>query len=146
MSERVTSAQLQKDASSLQPFLWIGAAWIGFSAGVCWRFTPPLLLPLALRWMLGLSLLCLLDLLAIAKTIHHLFMTVGSENGSNGQETHPNRFFSAIRASYWGAIKIACFLLFGATLLMGRALPAGIPVAALVTGISTLAIVPLLGG
>ena len=138
MSEKAVPTPASKKATSIRPFLWIGVVWIALSALVCWRTTSPLVFPVALRWMLGLSLLCLLDLVAIAKTIHHLFMTV--------DETHPNRFFSAIRASYWGAIKIACFLLFGATLLMGRALPAGIPVPALVTGVSTLAIVPLFGG
>lgn len=125
------------DAESVRPFAAVGLGWIALSALFCWKTSSSAELHSALRWMLQFSLLCLLDLLAIAKTFANVLQS---------------RNFSLIRASYWGAIKIACFLLFGAFLWQVRSLSAGslgaspVPMNGVITGVSTLMIVPLLGG
>jgi hypothetical protein len=119
------------DRSSILPFVAAGLGWVAIGALFCWKSSAPAELGASLRWMLGLSLLCLLDLLATAKTFANVLQ---------------KRSFSLIRASYWGAIKIACFLLFGALLWKAGSLPARVPVNGLIIGVSTLMIVPLIGG
>ncbi len=125
---------------NLFPFIACGLLWIAISGAFCFRFSENSdETRRALIWMLRLSFLSMIDLLAIAKVFYYAFELQRPQEPGK-------RIFSVIRTSYWGAIKIACIVICGTILVKGSHLPAGIPVVGLITGISTLVFVPLLGG
>jgi hypothetical protein len=125
---------------TLLPFLLTGLIWIAVSTILCFHYSKnPEETHRALIWMLRLSILSVVDLLAMAKVFFYLFELQRPQEPGK-------RIFSIIRTSYWGAIKIVCILICGIILVKGSHLPAGIPVVGLITGISTLVIVPLVGG
>jgi hypothetical protein len=122
----------QKTAFS---FLAAAFCWISLAIALCWRFAPLSTRDSSVDWAIGLSLFCLADLLSTAKIVQHL-LALAAGTGE--------RIFSAFRTSYWGALKIACWLILGTFLLHrnGRDIPA----LGLSLGISTLAAVPVLWG
>jgi hypothetical protein len=125
---------------TLLPFIICGLIWAFVSAALCFRYSVSAdETRRALTWMLRLWLISMVDLLAIAKVIYYVFEL------QRPQEPQ-KRIFSVIHTSYWGAIKIACILICGTILVKGSHLPAGIPSVGLVSGISTLVVVPLAGG
>jgi hypothetical protein len=136
-----TSSELPSlDRKTVLPFLISGLVWILLAAGICRLLSANVdEFHRSLIWMLRLAFLSLLDLLAIAKVFYYVFELQRPEAGQK-------RIFSVIRTSYWGAIKIACILICGTILVKGSHLSAGIPPVGLVTGISTLVVVPLVGG
>lgn len=97
---------------------------------------------MAAKWLSLLSGIALFDLLAIAKVVSNLFEIQSLEGAALAEK----RTFLIIQTSYWGAIKIACILLFGIILVKGSHLPSGIPTTGLITGIATFVVVPLVGG
>lgn len=125
---------------TLFPFIVCGLFWVALSTALCLYFSGNSEeSKRAVIWMLRLSFISMLDLLAIAKVFYYLFELQRDQEPGK-------RIFSVIRTSYWGALKIACIVICGTILVKGSHLPAGIPVVGLVLGISTLVIVPLLGG
>jgi hypothetical protein len=125
---------------TLFPFIISALIWLILSGILCFSISAnPEEARRALVWMLRLAFISLLDLLAIAKVFYYVFELQRDQDPGK-------RIFSVIRTSYWGALKIACILICGTILVKGSHLPAGIPVVGLVTGISTLVIVPLVGG
>lgn len=130
---------------TLLPFLAIAIGWIILSAILCLRFSGgEYESRRAVIWMFRLSFISLLDLLAIAKVIFYVFEIQRATE--EGPSSAIKRKFSIIRTSYWGAIKIVCILICGTILVKGSHLSGGIPPVGLVTGISTLVVVPLVGG
>jgi hypothetical protein len=125
---------------ALFPFILAGLTWIVISGVLCFYFSPNAdETRRSLAWMLRLAFISMMDLLAIAKVFYYVFELQRPQEPGK-------RIFSVIRTSYWGAIKIACILICGTILVKGSHLPLGIPVVGLLTGISTLVIVPLAGG
>jgi membrane protein DedA with SNARE-associated domain len=120
------------------PFLLAAAAWLAVSTLICWKMAHfPGEMATDMKWMVGLAALCLLDLLALAQLVKNTFKLM---------ETGENRFFSAIRASYWGTLKLACIVIFGTIFWKIGSSQAIIPAEGVLAGISTLVVVPLLGG
>jgi hypothetical protein len=136
----VPSEIQQLDRKNSFPFIACAVIWVIFSAILCFWLSPNAEeARRALIWMLRLAFISLLDLLAIAKVFYYVFELQRDQDPGK-------RIFSVIRTSYWGALKIACIVICGTILVKGSHLPAGIPVVGLMTGISTLVIVPLAGG
>lgn len=125
---------------TLFPFIISALIWLILSGILCFTLSAnPDEAHRALIWMLRLAFISLLDLLAIAKVIYYVFELQRDQDQGK-------RIFSVIRTSYWGALKIVCIVICGTILVKGSHLPTGIPVVGLMTGISTLVIVPLVGG
>ena len=91
----------------------------------------------AMEWLFGIAAICLMDFLAMAMVVVNLLRLASGA---------PDRIISVIRTSYWGTIKLACVLIFGAVLIRGRSSAAGVPACGLLLGVSTLVAVPLIGG
>jgi len=98
------------------------------------------------KWIFGLWLLSVLDLLAIAK----LLVTTIRVLDLSGEK----RVAAIIRASYWGIVKLACLVLFVVLFLnagqsSGQTIGAqtgAIPHEAIFLGMGSLVMIPLLGG
>jgi hypothetical protein len=142
-----TDANLSR--SVLVPFGVSAIIWLGTSAWICWHLAPDATAAhRALTWMGILSGICLLDLYALIQALSALFalMALSSSEGSSPSIRPPQSpIFLVIRTSYWGGIKLVCLIFLG-TLLARGASPSGIPTVGLITGVSTLVVVPLLGG
>jgi hypothetical protein len=117
--------------SELAPFAFAAIAWAVAAVLLCWYWDGSVL---AFRWMLGLWALCLLDLFAIAKTMAAVIAVSADAAG--------NRPALLVQASTWGAIKLACLGLLGILLFRGQSIPSH----ALLLGLGTLVVVPLIGG
>ena len=109
-------------------FFGTGAAWlvagsvasVGVGAG--------------LPWFLGIWVLSMADLAALAKVVQVLI--AASQAATENRKSH------VIRAFTWGVVKLACFGLLIAVLVNAKAIPA----VALLMGLATLVAVPLAGG
>jgi len=108
---------------SMRPFAIAALLWALTGVLIC-RNT---------EWFLGLWALSLFNLLALARAVKEILALVA---------TTENREGCAIRAFYWGTLKLICLGIFAAVLFrhrdasfMGRLLGAG-----------TLFVVPLVGG
>ena len=84
--------------------------------------------------MVGLGLLCLVDLVALARAVRAIFEYLGAPR--------EKRVPLLIQASYWAFLKIACLGIFTVVLIRERTIPS----AGLLFGMATLVIVPLIGG
>lgn len=130
---RPEGKKLDSGSHLIFPFAIATLGWIVLSILICCRLYQDSQLLSALQWMSVFTLISLMDLVASSRLVTHLLSLASGA---------ANRTFSAIRASYWAAIKIACLLLFGITLLKGHFLP----LISLLLGGSTLLVVPLFGG
>jgi len=122
-------------ASTSVPFLVVGLAWAVLGALLCLRLAPAAQSFFALKWMLGLSVVCMMDLLVLAKAVASVIDLMSSENSSR----RPNHL---VQLMFWGTAKLACLAVFGLVLWNGRS----IPQCALFTGLATMIVVPLTGG
>ena len=120
-------------ARALFPFGGVALAWIVLSALLCHQLGKPADFGSNLRWLAVLALLSLADLYSLAKLCGFLLRLASAA---------PGRTLSILQASYWGTFKIACLLLFGVSLSLGRSPP----LPGVLTGVSTLVVVPCFGG
>jgi hypothetical protein len=123
---------------ALPYFAVVAAVWFLISAVLCFKVSPDGAdARRALTWLGILGGICVLDLFALAQALAGLFDLM------QGDSTNP--IFLVIRTSYWGGIKLVCVIFLG--FLMARAahqIPP-IPTIGLLTGVSTLLVVPLFG-
>ncbi|MEK6580160.1 MAG: hypothetical protein AABZ55_13115, partial [Bdellovibrionota bacterium] len=87
-----------------------------------------------LKWTAGLWFLCMMDLLAMARTIASLIRWMSASSR--------DRVSLIVQALYWGTIKLVCLAVFIVILIKSKS----IPPASLFLGIATLIVTPLLGG
>ncbi len=128
-----------KSKLNLTPFLLTALGWMALSAWVCWRFSPDQESALgSVKWMLVLAGICCADLFSLAKVVAIVLDLIVSAEAGITQ----NRTGLAFQASFWGGLKLACLLLFGAVLYRGQ----NIPTAGLLAGTGTVVVVPLIGG
>jgi hypothetical protein len=85
-------------------------------------------------WSLAVCALCTLGLIALGKLLAGVFYIVTS--------TSQNRLTYLVQTSVWVMIKLACFLILNVILIKSDAVPRF----ALLLGLGTLGVVPLLGG
>ena len=122
-------------ASTSVPFLVVGFAWAVFGALVCLQLAPEAQSFFALKWMLGLALVCMTDLMVLAKAVASVIDLMALEHPGH----QPKRI---VQLMFWSTAKFVCLGAIGYILWNGRA----IPQCALFTGLATLVVVPLLGG
>lgn len=146
--------------NALPYFAGVALVWLVLSLGLCfWVASDPVERNRALAWTLGLSTLAWADLFSLGKTVAiALSLIVDAESGTSNQHAGESRargLFAvrAIKASTWGALKLACLLLFGVILYKGSQGSSrghlghdAIPTVGLMTGVGTLFVVPLIGG
>lgn len=135
----LTRAETLK-SRALPYFAAAALIWVGVSAFLCLKFCPPHEpIKRALTWFAILGGICLLDLFALAQALAGLFDLM--QDGSS------KPIFLIIRTSYWGGIKLVCVIFLGFLMVRGSSVAgsSGIPTVGLLTGVSTLVVVPLLG-
>jgi hypothetical protein len=124
------------------PYFGLAAGvWIVISLFFCIKVTTDAVaLKRAVVWFAVLGGICLLDLFALAQALAGLFDLM------QGESENPTRspLFLVIRTSYWGAIKLVCVIFLGFLMVKG-ARGSRIPTVGLLTGVSTLVAVPILG-
>jgi len=118
-------------------FALVSGAWLAIAGILCWQLSPEGRSAAAILWFVGLWLLSVLDIAALGKTLTAVLGLAGGEI----QEPE-KRAGAAIRAFYWGFVKLACLGFFALALTKAEAAP-GI---GLLLGLGTLVIVPLAGG
>ncbi len=116
----------------MAPFLWVALFWCVLGVVVL-SFTQAQI-QTALFWALGLWLFCLFDLVALAKTI------AAAMNLMSDQVQE--KTIASIQTLFWGTIKLCSFGVLGWILFQAKAAPIG----ALVMGVGTMLVVPLVGG
>ncbi|MCM2278012.1 MAG: hypothetical protein NDJ89_08030 [Oligoflexia bacterium] len=84
-------------------------------------------------WFLVIWGISLADLLATGKLVSYVLSLV-SDSKKQAED--------AIQAFAWGALKLACFGLLGAIMVVGKS----VPTPSLLLGLATLVVVPLGGG
>ncbi|MBC7693014.1 MAG: hypothetical protein H7222_14725 [Methylotenera sp.] len=89
----------------------------------------------SLLWMLGLWTLCVLDLVALAKTIAAGIILMSDQ-------APEKKSALAVQALSWGSLKMIFLGVIGLVLWKAST----VPTVALLSGIGTLLIVPLVGG
>lgn len=116
-------------------FFQVGGLWLVISLGLLFSFGGASGgMSAAIRWFFLLFFLSMADLVA-------LFEVLSGVLGLMAGETK-NQMLPVIRTSSWGAIKLACIGILGMVLYHGKAAP----VAAVLLGLGTLVVVPLIGG
>lgn len=119
----------------IKPFLIVALFWVVMGILGCQYFSVETgSFSRSLIWFLGLWTLCLLDLVALTKTVQSVLRMASSSD--------ENRAACAIQTFSWGAIKLVCLGFFTLVLIQGRT----IPIAGLLFGMATLLVVPLFGG
>jgi hypothetical protein len=88
------------------------------------------------KWMIGLWALCVIDLFALANVLRPILLLMTLDDDSD------KRPAAMINALFWGIAKFVCLGLFCIALMSAQ----GVPQRALLTGLSTLLVVPLVGG
>ena len=126
-------ASLDFSPRTLLPFLWTGLGWLAICLFFCARGLEPMR---GLFWAAGIWLLCMADLLAMAQVVSQLLQLSGAGPQSTARGPRMMQIF------FWGLIKLACLGLFGVILWAGRETPQR----ALLMGLGTLVVVPLVGG
>jgi hypothetical protein len=138
-TETTTSVQNR----ALPYFIAAAVLWLMFGLLLCWMLTPITESPRrAMTWLGLLAGVCLLDLYALSQALSGLFDLMRSDVGKP--------LFLVIRTSYWGGIKLVCVIFLGFLMKSGTSgaqasAGSGIPSVGLLTGVSTLVAVPLLG-
>jgi hypothetical protein len=141
-TETTTSVQNR----SLPYFIAAAILWLMVGVLLCWMLTPSAESPRrAMTWLGLLAGICLLDLYALSQALSGLFDLMRSDAGKP--------LFLVIRTSYWGGIKLVCVIFLGFLMKSGTSgtsgaqasSGSGIPSVGLLTGVSTLVAVPLLG-
>ena len=122
-------------ASTSVPFLIVGLGWAVFGVLLCLRLAPEAQSFFALKWMLGLAVVCMMDLMVLAQAVASTIDLMSSDR----PEFRPNH---VVRLLFWGFAKVACLGIIGVVIWNGRS----IPLCALFTGLATLVVVPLVGG
>ncbi|MDR3607486.1 MAG: hypothetical protein P4M08_08905 [Oligoflexia bacterium] len=125
-------------SESLSGFGLAGLIWLLLSAAICFKLSPDKAeLRRSLTWLCILFGLSILDLFALAQALSGLFDLMRNES--------EKPIFLVFRTSYWASIKLVCLIFLGFLMARGSS-SSGIPTPGLLTGISTLMVVPLLGG
>ncbi len=121
--------------SEAQPFVAAAIFWGVFSEVVCFFFfkTQPFLR--TFLWTLGLWVVCVLDLAAMAQMFRAVFALM-----SDIPEV--SRPAWKLRLLIWGLTKLTCLGLLGVILFLNPSIPSP----ALLFGLGTLVVVPLFGG
>ncbi len=120
------------------PFLVVGTLWLVLGLGLS-IFGDPALESLKpnLKWMIGLWLLCLVDLFTAGMSLQAAIQVL---NGENLSATEKATWI--FRAAFWGTLKLVCLAALVVVLIRGQSAPK----VALVLGLSTLVVVPLIAG
>jgi hypothetical protein len=121
------------DRQTAKPFLLAAGAWLTVGVAVCGGFSGAKT-GTALIWVGVLWVLCLLDLYALSRAVGAALALMSDDEENRGP--------LVVRALYWGVVKLTCLGILGAALSYGRS----IPVTALLMGIGTAVVVPLIGG
>ena len=117
-----------------KPFAIAAVLWAVVGWAMCRHFSGAEELSKNLVWLFGLWALCLLDLLALGKTIQGM-LAIAAGVGEN-LSAYTVHTFS------WGLIKLICLGIFALVMIKGNP----IPTAGLLVGMGTLVVVPLVGG
>jgi hypothetical protein len=119
-----------KQWKAAKPF--VGAALFWGVIGSVWVILVSPEATRALAWMLGLWVICLFDLVALAKMFDAVLSLA-----ARGVKTA-----WMVQAFFWTAAKLACIAVVIAVLIAGK----DAPQLGLILGSSTLVVVPLVGG
>jgi hypothetical protein len=126
-------------SSVRNPFGIAAALWAVIAIALCRIFTANnAIFAVNFFWMAGLYLLSVLDLVALGKAVQGVLSIAAG-----------NRSVSAIQTFYWLLLKLACLGIFIlAMVLVSRSGHDGkiIPTTGLLTGVGTVAMIPLFGG
>jgi hypothetical protein len=124
-------------ASSVQkPFGIAAALWAVVAIVLCRIFAAnQAIFTLNLVWMAGLYFLSLLDLVALGKTVQGVIAIAAG-----------NRAASTIHTFYWFGLKLACLGIFILAMIAVSHSGKVVPTVGLLTGVGTVAIIPLFGG
>ena len=123
------------------PFLVVGTLWLVLGLGLSIgfsdfeRFGSESLN--SMKWMVGLWLLCLVDLFTAGVALQAAIQVLTGENLSATE-----RAAWIFRATIWGTLKLVCLAVLVVVLIRGQTAPK----LALVLGLSTLVVVPLVAG
>jgi hypothetical protein len=119
---------------ALLPFGIAAVVWacVGFAASN--YFSDSSELHKNLVWFSGLWMLCICDLLVLAKTVQGLFAFA-----SGSVENRPAQ---VIQTFSWAFLKLVCLGIFTLVMMKGRPFP----IPGLLAGLGTLVFVPLMGG
>ena len=128
MNLRLEKASESLNAKGLTPFWLTGAAWAAL--GVALNFGSGIS---GWGWFLAVWGACSVDFWVTAELLRRMLLTKGDE----GTETAPIAATVVL-----GIAKVACLGLVGVVLWAGR----NSPLRAILMGLSTLVVVPLLGG
>lgn len=127
--------------STLRPFLYAALVWALCVATGAY-FLEPTHPVRAVLWALGLWALCIFDLFALAKVVRGALRLAAGQNEAGTADPVELRTALGLNTAFWGLIKLSCLGLFMGVLLKGVEIPTG----SLLLGLSTLVVIPLLGG
>lgn len=118
-----------------KPFLWVGLIWLVLGLSVAFVMPGAYQEKISrVRWVLFLWFLVITDLIALIALVSAAFEWFSGNT--------KNQTYLIIRTSSWVTIKLACLGTLGWVLYSGR----NIPVVALIFGVGTMTVVPILGG
>lgn len=122
---------------AVTPFFIVGFVWLAAGLGISLGTSgPEESTPAVLKWMIGLWLLCMLDIFTAGVALTAVFRIM--------RETLPVAEKSrwVFRAIFWGTLKFVSLAALVAVSMQGQAAPK----TAVVLGLSTLVVVPLIAG
>lgn len=127
----------------------VAVLWLLLAGAICWKTAPTAdEAERSVKWLTGLWALCMVDFLAIAQLMRAVFRIMVHPESQQApaldeaQKVSADRVFWVIRASTWGALKLACLVLIGVVLSSGTAVPS----IGMALGLGTLGVVPVFGG
>lgn len=118
---------------SVMPFLWVSLSWCGISLAVSSIFSSENVF----AWVFALWCLCMADLFATAKAVVLTLRLVSVPEGFSGK---PQLITQVV---FWGLAKLGSLGILGGVLFSAGS---SVPQAALVTGLGTMIVVPVVGG
>jgi len=128
-------AESELNRQTATPFLVVAIAWLVMGEAVSAWFSAGKM-GHSLSWTMVLWALCVLDLYALSRAVGAALAVMSDSDADE------NRGPLVVRALYWGVLKLTCLGILGLALSYGRS----IPVAAMLMGIGTAVVVPLVGG
>ena len=123
------------DKKTVLSLLFVALTWCVFGLLIILATQDSVVLYRSVKWMIGLWVLCLADLVSLAKVVALIF-------GFLSNQDTDLRLFLSVQMIFWAVAKLLCLVVLGAVLLLGK----NIPALALVVGLGTCIIVPLFWG
>jgi hypothetical protein len=123
-----------------KPFGIAALLWAVIATALCRIFTPNNAdFWIGFSWMAGFYLLSVLDLVALGKTVQGVLSFASAGDAGNPS-------MSAIQTFYWLLLKLACLGIFILAMVLVSRSGKTLPTAGLLTGVGTVAMIPLFGG